>query len=368
MDGPLRRPAGLLGSPPTSGSQPAGSDALTSGKPLAFSIDRIMARTPEPRSIPGPVPVPSWFQSAPAGKPDACPSSLHCMIPLVPLGYEPGHRLSLAALDPGHFDAATLAAPADFLGFGLSHKSAHQDPASCPVAAGQYKLFRPRVVNQSSSFPTVGTVCYLNCGGGDVGACAPGPPGLVNLHPMASYLLSARHKAFMAEKSKPGPGPAGDRYPGSGAQAFKELAQSQIQIQNYMKERDQILTDKIFKGSAAAAAAARLSGACPGSKPKVFTCEVCGKVSPPGPGPETGSAADRSPFSFSPSGDFLFIILKLYLVFLPDGFRNFFSGNNFFLHLKKKVDKYLFFGSLNHKIKQSDFNSTKSLKHIQKLS
>ncbi|TNN41237.1 Fez family zinc finger protein 1 [Liparis tanakae] len=279
MDGPLRRPAGLLGSPPASGSQPAGSDALTSGKPLAFSIDRIMARTPEPRSIPGPVPVPSWFQSAPAGKPDACPSSLHCMIPLVPLGYEPGHRLSLAALDPGHFDAATLAAPADFLGFGLSHKSAHEDSASCPAAAGQYKLFRPRVVNQSPSFPTVGTVCYLNCGGGDVGACAPGPAGLVNLHPMASYLLSARHKAFMAEKSKPGPGPAGDRYPGSGAQAFKELAQSQIQIQNYMKERDQILTDKIFKGSVAAAA--RLSGACPGSKPKVFTCEVCGKVSPP---------------------------------------------------------------------------------------
>ncbi|CAJ1056032.1 Zinc finger protein 1 [Xyrichtys novacula] len=272
MDGPLRRPAGILGSPPASGSQPAGSDMLTSGgsssKPLAFSIDRIMARTPEPKSIP----LPSWFQSAPVGKPDVCPSSLHCMIPLVPLSYESGHRLSISGLDPGHLDASSLGAPADLLGFGLNYKNQQEDSGS---QSGQYKLFRPRVVNQSSFPATMGTVCYLNCGG-DGGACPP-PAGLVNLHPMASYLLSARHKAFMAEKSKPGLQQAVERFPVSGVQAFKELSQSQIQ--HYMKERDQILTDKIFKSSAAAAAA-RLSGSCPGSKPKVFTCEVCGKEKP----------------------------------------------------------------------------------------
>lgn len=273
MDGPLRRPAGILGSPPASGSQPAGSDMLTSGdgggsssKPLAFSIDRIMARTPEPTKS---IPLPSWFHSAPVGKPDVCPSSLHCMIPLVPLGYEPGHRLSITGLDPGHVDASSLSAPADFLGFGLNYKNQQEDSAVSQTA-GQYKLFRPRVVNQS--FPTMGTVCYLNCSG-DSGPCPP-PAGLVNLHPMASYLLTARHKAFMAEKGKQGLQQVGERYPVSGVQAFKELSQSQIQ--HYMKERDQILTDKIFKGSAAAA---RLSGSCPGNKPKVFTCEVCGKVS-----------------------------------------------------------------------------------------
>uniref|UniRef100_A0A3Q0SY42 FEZ family zinc finger 1 n=1 Tax=Amphilophus citrinellus TaxID=61819 RepID=A0A3Q0SY42_AMPCI len=273
MDGPLRRPAGILGSPTASGSHPAGSEMLTSGgsgsKPLAFSIDRIMARTPEPKSIP----LPNWFQSAPVGKPDACPSSLHCMIPLVPLGYEPGHRLSITGLDPGHLDASSLPAPADFLGFGLNYKNQQEDSAVSQTT-GQYKLFRPRVVNQSS-FPTMGTVCYLNCGG-DSGACPP-PASLVNLHPMASYLLTARHKAFMAEKSKPGLQQAGERYPVSGVQAFKDLSQNHIQ--HFIKERDQILSDKIFKGSAAAAAAAaRLSGSCLGSKPKVFTCEVCGKV------------------------------------------------------------------------------------------
>lgn len=302
MDGPLRRTAGILGSPPASGSQPAGSDMLTPGgggggssgsnsgntntnnKPLAFSIDRIMARTPEPKSIP----IPSWFQSAaPVGKPDVCPSSLHCMIPLLPLGYEPGHRLSITGLDAGHLESS----PADFLGFGLNYKSQQQQQqedaavsqgaGAGGVAAGQYKLFRPRVVNQSS-FPAMGTVCYLNCSGDTGSSCAP-PAGLVNLHPMASYLLTARHKAFMAEKNKPGlqqhqHHQAGERFPVSGVQAFKELSQSQIQ--HYMKERDHILNDKIFKGSAAAAAAAaaRLSGSCPGNKPKVFTCEVCGKV------------------------------------------------------------------------------------------
>ncbi|KAK5901653.1 hypothetical protein CesoFtcFv8_006995 [Champsocephalus esox] len=259
MDGPLRRPAGILGSPPASGSQPAGSDSLISGsKPLAFSIDRIMARTPEPKSI---IPLPSWFQPAPpAGKPD--PAPLHCMIPLLPLGYETGHRISITGLEPGHFDASSLAAPADFLGFGLNYKHGPPQDESSP---GQYKLFRPRVVNQSH-FPTMGTVCYLNCTG-DTGGGGCAPPGLVNLHPMASYLLSARHKALMAEKSvKPGLQQQTDRYP-----------VSQSQIQNYMK--DHILTEKIFKGSAAAAAAAaRIQGSCPGNKPKVFTCEVCGKV------------------------------------------------------------------------------------------
>lgn len=272
MDAPLLRPAGLLGAPPASGSQPAGSDTQAGGgKPLAFSIDRIMARTPEPRSIP----LPGWFPSSPVGKPDACPSSLHCMIPLLPLGYEPGHRLNVAGLDSGHLDAS-LPAHADFLGF-----RAHREESASTQSPGQYKLFRPRVVNQSA-FPTVGAVCYLNCSG-DSGGCAP-PAGLVNLHPMASYLLSARHKALLTDKSKAGL-QADERCP---------VSQSHIQIQNYMKDRDQVqvLTDKLFKSSAAAAA--RLSGPCPGTKPKVFTCEVCGKVSPSRSPNRTGSDSSRA--------------------------------------------------------------------------
>ncbi|XP_017290867.1 fez family zinc finger protein 1 [Kryptolebias marmoratus] len=263
MDGSFCRPAGILGSPLPTGSQPAASGGGSS-KPLAFSIDRIMARTPEPRSIP----LPTWFQPTPAGKPDTCPSSLHCMIPLLPLGYETGHRLSITGLDPGHLDASSLPGPADFFGFGLNSASQQED-AAVSQSGGQYKLFRPRVVNQSP-LPAVSAVCYLNCSGDRGDPCAP-PAGLVNLHPMASYLLSARHKVLMAERSKPGLPQSGERFSVSGVQAvqaFKELSPGQIQ--HFIKERDHM-----FKGSVAGA---RISGPCPSSKPKVFTCEVCGKV------------------------------------------------------------------------------------------
>ncbi|XP_004087032.1 fez family zinc finger protein 1 [Oryzias latipes] len=257
MDGSFCRPAGVLGSPLASGSRPAGSDILAfsgSSKPLSFSIDRIMARTPEPRSIP----LPTWYQPAPAGNPDACPSSLHCMIPLVPLGYETAHRFSIPGLEGSHFDTCSLPASAEIFGFGLNCTNPQED-ASVSQTIGQYKLFRPRVVNQSS-LSAMGTVCYLNCSG-DGGACTQ-TTGLVNLHPMASYLLTARHKALMVEKSKASLQPPSER--------FSISASQQSHVQNYMKDRDQML-----KGSAAAV---RLGASCHNSKPKVFTCEVCGKV------------------------------------------------------------------------------------------
>ncbi|XP_077424842.1 fez family zinc finger protein 1 [Vanacampus margaritifer] len=247
---------GVPGAPPAGGGQqatvPASSSSSSSSshaKSLAFSIERIMSRTPEPRAVP----LPGWFRPAPAGLPDVCPSSLHCMIPLVPLGYADPHRLAL------HQDAAaavTDAQPADLLGFGLNYAGRQDEPARTHPDGGHYKLFRPRVVTQSP-FPSRGTVCYLNCGGAGSGSGDAGSAGLLNLHPMASYLLHAgRHK--------PGPLP---------------YQAAQNHLQNLIKERD--FGEKILKNqtsscssAAAAAAAARLAG----GKAKVFTCEVCGKV------------------------------------------------------------------------------------------
>ncbi|XP_056137583.1 fez family zinc finger protein 1 [Lampris incognitus] len=260
MDGSLlllRDPAGRVRSPSSApANSSAGADVMGSSKPLAFSIERIMARTPEPKSIP----FPHLFQAAaPAGKADPrqllnlSPSCLHCMIPFVPLTYEPGHKPSVHGRDAVHFDASSR--PSDSLGAGFGYKS---DQSDLHQTAGQYKLFRPRVVNQSP-FPPVGAVCYLNCGDG---AC-PAPAGIVNLHPMASYLLNAplqhaRHRALLTDKSKAAQG--SDRYPSG---------QTQL---NYSKEAAHLLSEKLFKGSA------KLSAPCPAAKAKVFTCEVCGKV------------------------------------------------------------------------------------------
>ncbi|CAL8360399.1 unnamed protein product [Lota lota] len=263
----LCRSAGIFGSPSTAPSVPAGaSSALTSSKPLAFSIERIMARTPEPaRSIPF---LPNLF--AHAGKVDpkqlnATQSALHCMLPFVPLAYDSGHKLmNITGLDASPFEGSGRHA-ADFLGVGLNHK--HEQPELSASSVGQYKLFRPRVVNQSSFHAmggTATTACYLNCGE------TPAPPpsltssgsaGLVNLHPMASYFFHAplhhsRHKAFLAEKSKV------ERH--IGETGFKEL----------QLHRAHLLSDKMLKGAAKLS-----SGSCANSgKSKVFTCEICGKV------------------------------------------------------------------------------------------
>lgn len=248
--------AGILGAP--SASLTTAGNMIASSKPLAFSIERIMARTPEPKSIP----FPNLFH-APAGKaePKQPPAPLHCMIPIVPLACEPSHKLHINALDASHPDAFSYGAN-ELVSIGLNYK--HEQREASP-AAGQYKLFRPRVVNQSSFHAMGAAVCYLNCG---ESACPP-HAGLVNLHPMASYLLNnplhARQKGiFSAEKGK---GSTADRYPPN--VSFKEL--SQTHLHHYMKESAQILSEKLFKNS-------KLNSGSPQSKPKVFTCEVCGKV------------------------------------------------------------------------------------------
>lgn len=263
MNSALYHSAGLFGSPPASGGLTAGGNMIATAKPLAFSIERIMARTPEPKSIQ----LPNVFH-APGGKADpkqalsVSPSSLHCMIPFVPLTYEPGHKLHISGLDANHFDASSCNS-SDLVSIGLNYKNEHSDATQ---TVGQYKLFRPRVVNQAS-FHAMGAICYMNCG---ESSCPP-PAGIVNIHPMASYFfnspLQGRQKACLSEKTKASH--SGDRYP-SGV-AFKDL--SQTQLHQYMKESAQILTEKLFKTST------KLSGAQQ-SKPKVFTCEVCGKVRP----------------------------------------------------------------------------------------
>ncbi|CAB1331583.1 unnamed protein product [Coregonus sp. 'balchen'] len=269
MDSALYHSAGIFGSPSASENLTAGGKMITPTKPLAFSIERIMARTPEPKSIP----FPNLFHHIPVGRPESDPkqplnmtsSSLHCMIPFVPLAYEPGHKLNMNGLDTSHFEASSYNS-SELVGIGLNYKNEQPDVVHGGTMVGQYKLFRPRVVNQSS-FHAMGAVCYLNCGE----SVCPSPASIVNIHPMASYFLNtplqhARQRAFLAEKNKVAQ--CTDRYP-SGV-AFKDI--SQTQLHHYMKESAQILSDKLFKGSS------KLNSACPSGKPKVFTCEVCGKV------------------------------------------------------------------------------------------
>nr|XP_048306889.1 fez family zinc finger protein 1 isoform X1 [Myodes glareolus] len=252
---------------------PARGNVMNTSKPLAFSIERIMARTPEPKALP----VPHFLHGAvPKGDPKHSlhlSSTIPCMIPFVPVAYDTSSKAGVTGSEPRKASLEAPAPPAvapsapafscsDLLNCALSLKG---DLARDALPLQQYKLVRPRVVNHSS-FHAMGALCYLNRGDGP---CHPAAG--VNIHPVASYFLSSplhpQPKTYLAERNKLVV-PAVEKLP-SGV-AFKDL--SQAQLQHYMKESAQLLSEKIaFKTS-------DFSRGSPNAKPKVFTCEVCGKV------------------------------------------------------------------------------------------
>lgn len=257
----------ILATPPSRESLSARSNMISTPKPLAFSIERIMARTPEPRSIPVPQLLHGSVAKGDPKHPLHLNSSIPCMIPFVPVAYDTLPKAAVAGAEPrkAHLDSSSSPSFScgDLLNCALSLKGDFPRDA---LPLQQYKLVRPRVVNHSS-FHAMGALCYFNRGDSP---CHPSSS--VNIHPVASYFLSSplhpQPKAYLAERNKLVL-PTVDKYPAG--VAFKDL--SQAQLQHYMKESAQILSEKIaYKTS-------ELSRGSPSSKPKVFTCEVCGKAS-----------------------------------------------------------------------------------------
>uniref|UniRef100_A0A8C0ZGG7 FEZ family zinc finger 1 n=1 Tax=Cyanistes caeruleus TaxID=156563 RepID=A0A8C0ZGG7_CYACU len=256
----------ILATPPSRESLSARSNMISTPKPLAFSIERIMARTPEPRSIPVPQLLHGSVAKGDPKHPLHLNSSIPCMIPFVPVAYDTLPKAAVAGAEPrkAHLDSSSSPSFScgDLLNCALSLKGDFPRDA---LPLQQYKLVRPRVVNHSS-FHAMGALCYFNRGDSP---CHPSSS--VNIHPVASYFLSSplhpQPKAYLAERNKLVL-PTADKYPAG--VAFKDL--SQAQLQHYMKESAQILSEKIaYKTS-------EFSRGSPSSKPKVFTCEVCGKV------------------------------------------------------------------------------------------
>ncbi|NXN39163.1 FEZF1 protein, partial [Rhinoptilus africanus] len=256
----------ILATPPARESLSARSNMISTPKPLAFSIERIMARTPEPRSIPVPQLLHGSAAKGDPKHPLHLNSSIPCMIPFVPVAYDPLPKAAVAGAEPRKAQLDSSSSPSfscgDLLNCALSLKGDFPRDA---LPLQQYKLVRPRVVNHSS-FHAMGALCYFNRGDSP---CHPSSS--VNIHPVASYFLSSPlhppPKAYLAERNKLVL-PAVEKYPAG--VAFKDL--SQAQLQHYMKESAQLLSEKIaYKTS-------EFSRGSPSSKPKVFTCEVCGKA------------------------------------------------------------------------------------------
>uniref|UniRef100_A0A8C5TIJ2 C2H2-type domain-containing protein n=1 Tax=Malurus cyaneus samueli TaxID=2593467 RepID=A0A8C5TIJ2_9PASS len=234
----------ILATPPSRESLSARSNMISTPKPLAFSIERIMARTPEPRSIPVPQLLHGSVAKGDPKHPLHLNSSIPCMIPFVPVAYDTLPKAAVAGAEPrkAHLDSSSSPSFScgDLLNCALSLKGDFPRDA---LPLQQYKLVRPRVVNHSS-FHAMGALCYFNRGDSP---CHPSSS--VNIHPVASYFLSSpcTRSPRLTWRSEQAVLPTVDKYPAG--VAFKDL--SQAQLQHYMKES----TSEFSRGS-------------PSSKPK----------------------------------------------------------------------------------------------------
>uniref|UniRef100_A0A493TX29 FEZ family zinc finger 2 n=1 Tax=Anas platyrhynchos platyrhynchos TaxID=8840 RepID=A0A493TX29_ANAPP len=219
--------------------------AANPSKSLAFSIERIMAKTSEPKPAfeqrqggPGPEP-------EPGKKPLSLCSPLPCVIPIPPLGYEvPSKTL----LNYSELWKSSLRG-----GGGLCK-------ANCGVcckaelALGQPsgRLIKPQVIHQAGAVPAAPrSLYYFN-----YLDAAYHPADLLHGQLFPAGLLgklflleNAKLAGLAAEKLPPPPPPLAhkERLPGHLDQVMKEAAE-------------------------------RGGGGAAEGKPKNFTCEVCGKV------------------------------------------------------------------------------------------
>ena len=258
--------------------------AANPSKSLAFSIERIMAKTSEPKAAfeqrhggPGPEPE--------AGKkPLSLCSPLPCVIPIPPLGYE--------------VPSKTLLNYSELWKSGL-RGAGGLCKANCGVcckaelALGQPsgRLIKPQVIHQAGAVPAAPRSLYyfnyldaayhpadlLHGQLFPAGLLGPPPPGGLSAHQKLFLLENAKLAGLTAEKLPPPPPFAHkERLPGHLDQVMKEAAAAE--------------RGGPPKGHA------KLGGGGGGTaegKPKNFTCEVCGKVRGTGvrEGPERAGAA-----------------------------------------------------------------------------
>ncbi|EFB25911.1 hypothetical protein PANDA_003484, partial [Ailuropoda melanoleuca] len=204
----------------------AGASPATS-KTLAFSIERIMAKTSEPRAPFEPRPGTLEADGGQGKKLLNLCSPLPCMIPLQPLGYE--------------VPSKTLLSYSELWEEGL--------PASGSLYYFNYL--------DSAAYPPSELL------GGHLF-----PSGLLNAQAPAA--LAAHPKLFLLENAKLA-GLAADKFPHPAPYAHKERLPAPLE--QVLKENSALTADRGgVKGHS------KLPGGSADGKPKNFTCEVCGKV------------------------------------------------------------------------------------------
>lgn len=231
-------------------------------KSLAFSIDRIMSKSSEPRS--------SSEERSDGKKFLGLCSPIPCMIPLQPFSYD---LQAKALMNYSELWRASLrgtfcgsaAAPCK----GNCGVCARADSAlKQPVPTTGSRVVKPQVIHQAVAVPTVGSLYYLN-----YLDSAYQQSELLAGHwfssPQAHASLSAHHRLLLLENAKLASG--GSEKPPTPQYPHKEHLPGQLD--QIVKENHALSAEKN-----AIKTHNKLSSGSADGKHKNFTCEVCGKV------------------------------------------------------------------------------------------
>ncbi|KAM4651514.1 fez family zinc finger protein 2 isoform 1-T2 [Discoglossus pictus] len=245
-----------------------GRNGGSTPKTLAFSIERIMAKTSEPK--------PHFFEPNQGLENESkkilnlC-SPIPCMLPIQSLSYD-AH--SKALLNYSEIWKNSLR--------GAVCSSTSLCKSNCGICCKNdlnmghsvlpnSRVIKPQVINQSIGVPSNGSLYYFNYldssyHHSDILNGQLIPSSILNAQSQAS--LSAHQKLFLLENAKLS-SLATEKYPNP---TYPHKERLPGQLDQVMKENTALSVERSGKNQN------KLNASNVDGKPKIFTCEVCGKV------------------------------------------------------------------------------------------
>ncbi|CAL8340740.1 unnamed protein product [Lota lota] len=240
-------------------------------KTLAFSIDRIMSKTSEPRDT-------SDHRQGGADLSDGkkllglC-SPVPCMIPLHPFSYDLQAKalMNYSEFWKANFRGAFCGSSTALCKANCGMCGKVDSGLKHPLLTGS-RVIKPQVIHQAMAMPSGGSLYYLNYldSGYQQADLLTGQlfsSALASSQAQAS--LSAHHKLLVLENAKL-PGVSADKFP---TPQYPHKEHLPGQLDQIVKENHSLNSEKN-----GIKAHSKLGHNAADGKPKHFTCEVCGKV------------------------------------------------------------------------------------------
>ncbi|XP_006001188.1 fez family zinc finger protein 2 [Latimeria chalumnae] len=242
--------------------------AASNSKTLAFSIERIMAKTSEPRNT---LEQRLGLDTTEGKKVINICSPMSCMIPIQPLGYEVQTKTLLNYSEIWKSNLRGAICTSASLCKSNCSMCCKTDLTLGHLVSPTNRVIKPQAINQTVAMPANGSLYYFNY------LDSYHPTNLINGHLYQSNVLSsqpqtslsAHQKLFLLENAKLA-SLTTDKFPNP---QFPHKERLPGQLDQVMKENTSLTAEK--NGGKANN---KLSNNLADGKPKNFTCEVCGKV------------------------------------------------------------------------------------------